>query len=129
MEKLSVQAQVPEKKDATGKVIQAAVGPFTLQVDTGKDAAEMIQMFGGEAVKTNADSNWVVTLQANMRAGMKKGETQAALQARLGSAKMGVAQKGIKVDPIQAYMAEFSSSTPEKQKQMLADLQARAAKK
>lgn len=129
MEKLSVQAQVPEKKDASGKVTQVAVGPFILQVDTGKDATEMIQMFGGEAVKTNADSNWVVTLQANMRAGMKKGETQAALQARLGSAKMGVAQKGIKVDPIQAYMAEFSSSTLEKQKQMLADLQARAAKK
>jgi hypothetical protein len=128
MEKLSVQATVPEKKEGD-KVVQVAVGPFTLSVDTGKDAAELIQMFGSEAVKTNAESNWVVTLQSNMRAGMKKGETQAQLQARLGGAKMGVAQKGVKVDPVQAYLAQFQSATPEEQKKMLADLQLRAAKK
>lgn len=129
MEKLAVQAQVPEKKDAAGKITQVAIGPFSITVDTGKDAAEMIQMFGSEAIKTNAEGNWTVTLQSNMRSGMKKGESQAQLQTRLGGAKMGIAQKGIKINPIDAYMAEFASATPEKQKQMLADLQSRAAKK
>lgn len=123
---MKVQAQVPERKDATGKVLQAAVGPFTIEVVTGTTAQEMIEMFGAEAVKTNAESNWTVTLQGNMRAGMKKGESQEQLQARLGVAKMGVAQRGAIIDPIQAYMATFASATPEKQAQMIAELKAKA---
>lgn len=122
MEKLQVTATVPAKDD------KPQIGPFTITVDTGSDANELIAMFGPEAVKTNAENNWVVTLQANMRAGMKRGETQEALQARLGSAKMGVAQKGVKVDPVQVYLAQFAAATPEKQAEMLAELQARAAK-
>jgi hypothetical protein len=42
---------------------------------------------------------------------------------------MGVAAKGIKIDPVQAYLAQFASATPDAQRQMLAELQARAAKK
>lgn len=128
-EKLTVEARVPEKKDASGKVTQVAIGPFTIDVNTGVTAAECISLFGDEAVKSNADANWTVTLQSNMRSGMKKGESQAALQARLGAAKMGVAMKGVHVDPVQAYLAQFASATPDKQREMLAELQARAAKK
>ena len=128
-ENLVVEAKIPEKKDAQGNVTQPQLGPVSITVQTGKNVEELIQMFGGEAVKTNAEANWVVTLQSNMRGGLKKGETQSALQARLGGAKMGVAQKGIKIDPVQAYLAQFASATPEQQKAMLAELQARAAKK
>jgi hypothetical protein len=128
-EKMKVQATVPEKKNAQGEVVQAQIGPFTIEVSTGSTTEELIQMFGDAAVKTNAESNWTVTLQGNMRAGMKKGESQEAIQARLGSAKMGVATKGVVIDPVQAYLAQFQSATPEKQKAMLAELQARAAKK
>ena len=128
-EKMKVQATVPEKKDATGAVVQAQVGPFTIEVDTGGTVEEMIQMFGGEAVKTNAESNWTVTIQGNMRAGMKKGETVEQLQARLGSAKMGVAQRGAIIDPVQAYLAQFASATPEKQAEMMNELKKRAAAK
>jgi len=128
MKKLTVQANVPEKKDATGKITQVAVGPYSITVETGDTAAESIKLFGDEAVKSNADANWVVTLQSNMRAGMKKGETMAATQARLGTAKMGVAQTGAKVDPVQAYLAMFQSATPEVQAKMLADLKSKAAK-
>lgn len=126
-EKMKVQATVPEKKDATGKVTQKQIGPFTIEVDTGVTGAECISLFGDEAVKTNAESNWTVTLQSNMRSGMKKGETQAQLQARLGGAKMGVAQKGVVVDPVQAYIAKFQSATPAEQAKMLAELKAKAA--
>ena len=128
MKKLTVQANVPEKKDAAGKITQIAVGPYSITVETGDNAAEMIKLFGDEAVKSNADANWVVTLQSNMRVGMKKGETMAATQARLGTAKMGVAQTGAKVDPVQAYLAMFQSATPEVQAKMLADLKSKAAK-
>ena len=128
MKKITVQANVPEKKDANGVVTQVAVGPFSINVDCGETAAEMISMFGDEAVKTNAQANWVVTLQGNMRAGMKKDETVEQIQARLGQAKMGVAATGVKVDPVQAYLAMFQSATPEKQAEMLKELKNRAQK-
>ena len=128
MEKLTVAALVPEKKDASGKITQKAVGPFTINVNTGATATEMIALFGDKAVKSNADSNWVVTLQSNMRSGMKKGESQEALQTRLGVVKMGEAVRGVKIDPIQAYLAIFQSVTPEVQAKMLADLKTKSVK-
>jgi|GEM_PF-5813258 len=128
MKEITVQATVPEKKDAEGNVTQVAVGPFSINVQSGETAAELISMFGDDAVKTNAISNWIVTLQANMRSGMKKGESVEALQARLGNAKMGVATTGVKVDPKQAYLAMFQNATPEKRKEMLEELKLAAQK-
>jgi len=125
MSSMTVTAQVP----ANEKKGTPQLGPCTITVQTGKDAKEMIGLFGDEAVKSNAEANWIVTLQSNVRAGLKKGETPEQIQARLASAKMGVAQKGAKTDPVQAYLAQFGSATPEKQKEMLAELQKRAAKK
>jgi len=123
--KLSITAQVPANKAKN----TPQLGPCTVSVDTGKDAKESIALFGDEAVKSNSDANWIVTLQSNIRAGLKKGETQDQIQTRLATAKMGIAAKGVKVDPVQAYLAQFGSATPEKQKEMLAELQKRAAKK
>lgn len=124
MEKLSVTAKIPANKDKGIKEL----GPCTVSVSTGSTAEEMIKLFGQEAMKTNAEANWIVTLQSSIRAGLKKGETVEQIQARLKDAKMGVATKGVKVDPVQAYLATFQSSTPAEQKKMLADLQNRAAK-
>jgi hypothetical protein len=124
-EKMQVTAQVP----ANVAKNTPQLGPITISVNTGKDLAEMTQMFGAEAVKSNADANWTVTLQSAMRSGLKRGENAAAIQARLADAKMGVAVRGVKIDPVQAYLNQFQSATPEEQKKMLAELQARAAKK
>ena len=127
MEKLTVEATVPEKKNDKGEVIQKKVGPFQISVNTGSTAAEMIQMFGDKAVKTNADANWVITLQSTMRSWMKKGKTQEQIQTELGAAKLGVTTKGSAIPPEQAYLAMFAAATPEKQKEMLKELQAKAA--
>ena len=128
MEKLIIEAKVPEKKEGD-KVVRKQIGPVQITVQTGVTAAEMIQLFGDKAVKSNADANWTVTIQSNIRARLLKGETLEQIQAALGNAKMGVAVKGAKVDPIQAYMAQFAAATPEKQKEMLAELQKKAAVK
>jgi hypothetical protein len=124
---MKVQATVPEKKNEKGEVVQKAIGPFTIEVTTGSTGAECIALFGDEAVKTNAESNWTVTIQTNMRSAMKRGETQEQIQTRLATAKMGVAQKGAIVDPVQAYLAKFQSATPAEQQKMLAELKSRAA--
>ena len=128
MKALIVEAKVPEKKEGD-KVIAKQIGPVSITVQTGETATEMIKLFGEEAVKSNANANWVVTLQSNIRSRLKKGETAEQIQAALGSAKMGVAVAGSKVDPIQAYLAMFASATPEKQKEMLKELQTKAAAK
>lgn len=123
-----VEAKVPEKKEGD-KIVRKQLGPIQITVETGTTAAEMIQLFGDKAVKSNADANWTVTLQSNIRARLLKGESLEAIQAALGSAKMGVAVKGAKIDPVQAYLAMFASASPEKQKEMLKELQTKAAAK
>lgn len=123
--KLSISAQVPENKEKG----TPQLGPATVVVQSGKTAAELIQMFGDEAVKTNALAHWVVTIQNNIRGGLRHGETQEQMQARLGDAKMGVAQKGVKVDSLAIWKAEFATATPDRQKQMIAELTERAQKK
>lgn len=124
---MTVTAKVPAKKATADKPATPELGPCTVIVSTGKNEKEMAQMFGGEAVKTNAEANWSVTLQGNIRSGLKKGETPDQIAARLKDAKMGVAQKGVQVDPVQAYLAKFQGATPKEQQTMLAELQKRAA--
>jgi hypothetical protein len=128
MENLTITAKVPEKKAADGSIERAQIGPITITVQTGSTAAEMIELFGEKAVKSNADANWVVTLQSNVRARLLKGETIDQIQTALATAKMGVVLKGDKVDPVQAYLAMFATASPDKQKEMLAELKAKAAK-
>lgn len=123
--KLSISAQVPENKEKG----TPQLGPATVVVETGETAAESIKMFGDEAVKSNSDANWIVTVQNNIRSGLRRGETQEQMQARLGDAKMGVAQKGVKVDSLAIWKAEFATATPDRQKQMIAELTERAQKK
>jgi len=125
MTDFNVTAQVPANEKKGTKQL----GPCTVTVQTGKDAKEMVQLFGDEAVKSNAEANWAVTLQRNIRSGLKRGETPQEIQARLKDAKMGIAQKGVKIDPVKAYINKFASATPEDQKKMLAQLQKRAAEK
>lgn len=127
MNKKEVTAQVPEKKDADGKVIQVAIPAVVVSVDYSETLEEAAQMYGAEAILSNAFANWKVTLQAAIRTGLKKGETQEQLQTRLGSAKMGIAVAGAKVDTEAAYKAKFMASDPESRKKMIADLRSMAA--
>lgn len=122
MKSLEVKATVPANAAKGTKELSA-----TIKVEAPETCQEAEEMYGGEAVLTNSISNWVITLQSNIRNALKRGETQDDIQDRLAGAKMGVAQAGVRVDPIQAYLARFQSATPEMQAQMLADLQARAA--
>ena len=124
MKKEQVTATVPENKEKGIKAASAVI-----EVKYADSIQEAVQMFGEEAVLSNAFANWRVTLQANIRSGLKRGETQDQIQARLADAKMGVAQQGAKIDPVQAYLAKFASATPQEQAKMMEDLKKRAAQK
>lgn len=131
MKPIAIAAKVPKDEKAGKPELTATINVNYVDVDGDpkKAMAEAIQMYGEKAILTNAFANWRVTLQANIRSGLEKGETQAQIQARLADAKMGVAAQGAKVDPKQAFLAQFQSATPEQQKALLAELQAAAGKK
>lgn len=89
------------------------------------DEAE--EMYGGEAVLSNALANWCVTLQAGIRRMHVAGKTDEEIQIVMGEAKMGVATSGGRVDPIQASLAKFKTMNPEEQADYLEKLKAAAA--
>ena len=126
--KRQVTATLPAKKDKEGKFIKGREKDLTatVTIEDGATAAEQIKMFGDEAVKTNAQSNWDVTVQAAIRRGLAAGKTQAQIATELATAKMGVKTVGAKVDPQQAFIAKFKSATPAEQAKMLAELKAAA---
>ena len=119
---MSVTATVPGKEGAADK-------SATVNVNTGKDVKEMVEMFGDEAVASNANSNWVVTLQAAIRRGIKAGKTPEQIQKDLADAKMGVKVIGAAVDPIQASLAKFQTMSKEEQADYIKQLKEAAAAK
>lgn len=102
----------------------------TVTVSVPETAEEAIQMYGGEAVKSNALRNWVVTLQAGVRRGLEKGKSEAELKEVFKSAKMGAVTMvgGGIVDPLQAALAKSATMTPEELQAFIKQLQAQAKK-
>lgn len=122
MEKKTVQAEVPERKDAEGNVKQPQLGPVAVEVDFPSTLDEAKNWCGEEALLSNAFANWRVTIQSNIRSALKRGEAEGDIQNRLSSAVMGVAQTGGKVDAEAAFKAKFLQSDPETRKKMIAQL-------
>ena len=122
MKDVVITAVVPENKE---KGTEKLTGSVTIQYP--ENVKEAVDVYGEEAILSNAFANFRVTIQGNIRSGLKKGEDLKSIAARLAGAKMGVATAGAKVDPVEAYIAMFQSATPEKRKTMLADLEKKSA--
>jgi hypothetical protein len=127
MKKIAISALVPEKKDAAGAVITKQLGPVTVEVNYGDNVTESTKMFGDEAMNSNAFANWRVTVQANIRGALKRGEPAAEIIKRLADAKMGVAVTGSKMDAEAAFKAKFLAANPEDRKKMIQQLRDLAA--
>jgi len=110
----TVEATVPANKEKGIKEMSAVA---TVQFAETLDEAK--EMFGEEAVLTNAFANWRVTIQSNIRSKLKAGFTPEQIQDALGNAKMGTAAGGGKIDAHQAFIMKFKIATPEKQAEML----------
>lgn len=124
MQKVIVSAKVPANEKEGTKELKADIG---INMAVGLD--EAVKAYGAEAVFSNAKKAWITSLQSNIRAGLKKGESPETIQKRLENVKMGEVLSTTKLDPVQAYMAKFASSTPEQQTKMIAELKQSAQKK
>lgn len=116
-----ISARLPAKEGRNTEELSAVVF-----VDMAETIEEAVEMFGEEAILTNAFSNWRVTLQGNIRGALGRGEDPDTIADRLSTAKMGVAQTGGRVDPQAAFLAKFKNATQEEQAEMLDALKAAA---
>ena len=109
-----VSARVPaNEKKGTEEMTAAVVVNYTDDID------EANEMFGAEAILTNAFRNWAVTIQSGISTALKAGMSPEQIQDKFADAKMGVAMIGAKVDAETAFIAKFKTATPEKQAEML----------
>ena len=115
-----VTAEVPEKKDGEGNVTQQKLGPCTIMVNYPETLDEAKEWAGDEAILSNAFAHFKVSpVQSGIRSMLKQGLNQEQIQERLGTAVMGVAREGGRVDAQTAFVAKFKMSTPEQQAEML----------
>jgi len=100
-----------------------------ITVQVPETIEEAVQVYGGEAVRSNAIRNWVVTLQAGVRRGLTKGKSEGELKEIFKNAKMGVVTMvgGGIVDPLQAALAKSATMTPGELQAFIKQLQAQAA--
>lgn len=117
---------MPEVKEVSAKSPKLE-RETAIMVNYGETVEESTEMFGAEAVNSNALANWVVTLQSGIRRAHSAGKSDDEIQELLGSAKMGAAVSGGRVDHIQASLAKFKTMAPEEQAEYLDKLRAAAA--
>ena len=87
-----ITAQVPEKKNAEGELVQQALGPATIFVDYPETLQEAEEWAGGEAILSNAFANFRVNpIQSGIRAALKAGliDRVATLEEVVGQAARG----------------------------------------
>jgi len=84
----------------------------TIELQTGETAKESIEMFGDEPVLSNANANWVVTIQGGIRRMLAAGKSQAEIQKEIGSSKMGVSRART-ADPQAAIKKQWATWSPE----------------
>ncbi|MCK4307866.1 hypothetical protein KAW50_06555 [candidate division WOR-3 bacterium] len=98
-----------------------------IMVNYGKDVDESVEMFGADAVNSNALANWIVTLQAGIRRAHTAGKTDDEIQSLLSDSKMGAAVSGGRIDPIQASLAKFKVMNEDERAAFLEQLKVAAA--
>ena len=115
-----VTAKVPAKTDKETGVTTPELGPVSIVVAFPETLKEASDWCSEEALLSNAFANFRVNpIQSGIRACLKSGMTAEQIQEKLGTAVMGVAQTGGRVDAQTAFIAKFKMATPEGQAEML----------
>ena len=115
MEKREIKASLPD--DGKEAIII---------VDYPESLEEAEEAYGAIALLSNAFANWRITLQAGVRRLLKIGKSQEEIQHLMGSAKMGVATVGAKMDPIEASLIVFKNMDEAGRQEYIRKLQAAA---
>jgi|LGOV01.1.fsa_nt_gb hypothetical protein len=105
------------QKEITGKVLKdgVVVSAVAVFVNFGESTKESVEMFGDEAVNSNAFANWKITARSIIVRMLKAGKTEDEIQEVMSNAKMGVQTSTGSIDPIMASLAKFKTMSPDEQ--------------
>ena len=95
-----------------------------IEVQTGETALEAIELFGDEAVLSNAVANWVVTLQSGIRRMLVAGKSQEEIQKEVGDSKMGVSRAKTGVSAQTAIKKKWAGWSSEERAAFIKELKA-----
>lgn len=107
---ITVTAKAP-KVDKTGEAT----------VTVGETAKESIELFGDEAVNSNALANATVTVQSGVRRMLTAGKSAEEIQDAFSNWKLGVAIVRV-ADPTAAIMAKWPTMSKEERAEFLSKL-------
>ena len=108
-----------------GKGEDAASTSVTLQFP--ENLSEAVDLYGEEAILTNAKASWVITLQSAIRRMKAAGKSDEDIQKACAEAKMGVAMERVS-DPVASMKAKFANMNDDEKAAFLAELQKIAGK-
>jgi hypothetical protein len=109
---------------AEAKLADGSTKSETIFIAFGETATESIEMFGDEAVNSNACRNGKITVQSGMRKMIKDGKTQEQIQNKYKNWKLGVTMERV-TDPVGALMAKWDNYSPEEQADILKQLKSK----
>lgn len=116
-----------QSKDENGNAILDGEGKAVWQESTctydfGDTLDAAVDKFGADVVFSNFIANGKVAIQGIMRAKMKAGLGQEAIQALLDAHKLGMVMEKTQVDPLEAVKAAFATWSHEKKMEYLKQL-------
>lgn len=118
---------MPEMKQVTARSPKFE-RETTVNVNYGENCDESVEMFGAEAVNSNAFANGVVTIQAGIRSGHKAGLSDEAIQKKYDDWKLGVAiAKTGGAITVEAMLAKTKTMTEDELADYIALLRQQAA--
>ena len=96
----------------------------SISYDFGATVAESVELFGEEVVLSNFTKSAVILAQGVIRRSVGSGLSEAQIQERFTTWKVGVAAQRVAQDPMVAAAASFAGKTPEEQAAYVKELQA-----
>ena len=93
----------------------------TVSYDFGENLQDAVAKFGEEVVFTNMQQSMKISLQALLRRGFDKGQSDEEIAAAAGAWKPGVASQRT-TDPVSAITAKWATLPADKKAELLAAL-------
>ena len=95
----------------------------TVSYDFGDNLAQAVEKFGEEVVFTNMQQSMKISLQALLRRGFDKGQSDEEIATAAAAWKPGVASQRT-TDPVSTITAKWATLDPKKKAELLAQLKA-----
>jgi len=117
----------PQEFTANAGKGDAAIS-MSVNVNIPETPEERLEYFGLPAVDSQAMAKFTIKIQDKIRAAIKAGVTQEALQAEMTNYKMDTVSPRAKADPKTKVLTGFDALSDDEKREILADLKKKLGK-